>query len=475
MKWIILVILVLARFQAEAATLHVRNYSVTNSVPSANTGLTWTDCITNWTGLSGTWGRNTYYFSADEDWRTGASWRIDPADSGTNLIVIKFSTLADHGSSVGWQDAYATNGPAKADHWVMDTDNWRVIGGKGYHGSNDLDYVPYNVQFRKLDSVANDYMILLNNGNGPVTNGLLQQLEIFSENTKGQTNPPWQPGIEAIQFKGRHSWITLSNVYVHNESSGPMLWSSDNSTNYNLVLARNGIGQVTMNFVPNDHSELVEMDSSTNWAYQNFIFEDARSSAFVFFINPNTNGCFVGGQFRYTGFWNLGVEVSDSTFLIDGNPGPSDYINVAQCTFFNIPYGNLIGSSTGFLASNHCHRWNCVVVNCTRIDNAAFDNSKRWSSIDHDSYFGSGTQSEAGIENLASSPLNGILGGGIFDLRLSRDTAARDASQDATLPAGSLVDANGNAFTTSRGAFQFVSAPPPPVVVLPLNVRVVGH
>ena len=68
----------------------------------ANNGSDWNNAYSNLPG-SLTRGR-TYYIAGG----SYAAHTFADAESGTNQIVIKKATVADHGTSTGWQDSYAS-------------------------------------------------------------------------------------------------------------------------------------------------------------------------------------------------------------------------------------------------------------------------------------------------------------------------------------------------------------------------------
>src|SRR6059036_1896844 len=77
------------------------NHYVRSGATGTGTGADWTNAFT---ALPATLVRgDTYYIAAG----TYSGYTFNTPVSGTTLITVKAATIADHGTSVGWSDAFA--------------------------------------------------------------------------------------------------------------------------------------------------------------------------------------------------------------------------------------------------------------------------------------------------------------------------------------------------------------------------------
>ena len=110
----------LVALPAQAANHYVR----AGASGSAN-GADWTNAYTT---LPSTLTRGDTYYVADG---TYPGRTFNTATSGTSLITIKKATIADHGISTGWTDAYGDGQASFTSQLVFTTGYWLVDGQVG--------------------------------------------------------------------------------------------------------------------------------------------------------------------------------------------------------------------------------------------------------------------------------------------------------------------------------------------------------
>ncbi len=471
MRFLLFIAVLFCGLSAEAANHYIRSLSIGMG---NNTGVDWNNPITNWTGLSGTWtyGDTNYFLGGEyRPSRTGlGNWRMDATGATLKMSAMIIATKEDHGTDVGWSDSF-TNDVTHICNVSVDTDNWYIDGKVGQWFTNDTNYVAFRLKCHDTNinsGTLSDFFI-----NSNVTNVFIKHMEIYDDNVKGQTNPPYINGYVALYLRSPHDRINLDSVTIHDVAATGIQWDSPNATNRNVCIARTGIGQITMQYTNNEHSEPISMGGAngcTNVVWLNLELQDARSSAWIFFNKAATNTQFIGGSMRATGYWVPGVDVSATTAIFGGNDSAlTDFMKVQQMTFVNIPYAGRWGENTNFYGPNNLVE-NCLFYNVTNI----VDGTKMpYGSFGHkDNYYGlSGTYGEVGEQDLDTNPLSST--NAPVDLRLTFDTMIGDASI-YPLP---FQDIYGNAWTSSRGAIQFAGSPPPPPLtsILRLNVRIFGQ
>lgn len=111
-----LTLLLLTCLSLQAAS----NHYIRPAASGANNGTDWSNAYTTWPSTM-TRG-DTYYLAGGTISTTKA---FSDATSGTNLITIKRATVADHGTSTGWDNSYDAQPSIKGisfntDYWVFD-------------------------------------------------------------------------------------------------------------------------------------------------------------------------------------------------------------------------------------------------------------------------------------------------------------------------------------------------------------------
>ena len=114
-------VLICSALQAQAADRYVRQ-----GASGSGSGSDWSNAYTT---LPGNLTRGDTYYIADG---TYGGYSFDDANSGTTQITIKKATVANHGTSTGWSDAFGDGVAAFTGQINFATSNWvfdGVVGG----------------------------------------------------------------------------------------------------------------------------------------------------------------------------------------------------------------------------------------------------------------------------------------------------------------------------------------------------------
>lgn len=109
------------------------NHYIRQGATGNNTGTDWTNAYTS---LPSTLKRGDTYYIADGSY---GSYTFDDPIDGTKIITIKKATISDHGTDVGWSDAYGDSQAIFASPFNISTSYVTFDGVVGY-GS---DYTSY--------------------------------------------------------------------------------------------------------------------------------------------------------------------------------------------------------------------------------------------------------------------------------------------------------------------------------------------
>jgi hypothetical protein len=287
------------------------------------------------------------------------------ADSGTTKIVVKKATVADHGTSTGWSDSFASGQAifttVKIAINYCDFDG--VTGGGG-----GITTLKSGHGFR-ISNTADTILCMLSDKFGAANDRVdvhhvyIAHCEMDSLITPGNCE-----GINLSASGASYSNITIYNCYLHDIGDGPLLLQHTNTA---LVegcwIGRNGTN-------PDHHGVLVRTDFSDNLTFKNCWFEDGIGTGFlgaydgvgdnfqiygcVFCyspggIDPNAYAATGGGGAGTPGYGN-GVIYS-----LNNNTVGIDVRNwkIHHNTFVNLPTGNciyfFISASGGNVAYNN--------------------------------------------------------------------------------------------------------------------------
>lgn len=446
-----------------------------------NSGTDWTNCITNFTASAGTVIANTLYmFSQDcRSPAAGAFMRLD-----ANNVAFMDATVANHGTNAGWQDGFDTNGPAELDRIFMEHDNTFLIGQRGAYETNFPGYIPYHFRVHGVDTNAANAHIVIGEGGGQFyTNAVCDTLEIQSDNIPFTNTIPWGTSDYGINIRGVRPWGSnyFHNLWIHDVSGVCFQWQGVNSVIDHCTLARNGHARIVTGDT-SDHTEILfAADGCDGTIIRYCLIEDWRSTGGLVWGNLTNGIQFYGNIVRQSGYWkNNGFDPGDADGFFDlltSQTGPWQHVSIVGNTFANCSYGSRVAVqavSANLIIENN------LFYNCTNDALGGLSIGPRTGSsapnVDYNWYAlcGASPHRGDGITEAQEQdgPGNPFVSDTTGDLRLTAHTTPGDA----TVGAQYATDFFGNARTTwDRGGIEFTNASTPVVVVLPLNVRVLGH
>ncbi|MEK7635990.1 MAG: fibronectin type III domain-containing protein [Patescibacteria group bacterium] len=174
--------ILLAIFIFGAASVEAANWYVRQGATGSNNGTDWTNAYTS---LPPTLTRGDTYYIADGSY---SSYTFDDAESGSTYITIKKATVADHGTSTGWNDTYG-DGQAVMGSIMRFYSGYYVLDGNGTHtvpsnntndygfkissntSSNILGIVQFGAYGLKAQYITMKYVHVYNTTNGNIHNG----------------------------------------------------------------------------------------------------------------------------------------------------------------------------------------------------------------------------------------------------------------------------------------------------------------
>jgi hypothetical protein len=250
------------------STFYVRQ----GAAGSAN-GSDWTNAFPT---LPSTLQRGATYYIADG---TYSGYTFDDPTSGTTVIAIKKATLADHGTSTGWQNGYG-DGQAlftgalrfHTNDYLFDGQTRNPDWRSGYGFKVRPSFTP-----RRTDSSV--YLGV------PFTSGArnitLRHLEV--EGTGDRTDTYWDRGIYSTRDS---SDITIAQSYVHEQGNVPFLiLQTTRITIEHTLIARN---QSTATA----HGEgLAVRDGTHNFVFRYNVMEDIEGTAYIATPTSGHPGC----------------------------------------------------------------------------------------------------------------------------------------------------------------------------------------
>lgn len=159
--------------------------------------------------------RGDTYYIADGSY---ASRTLNTAVSGTTVIAIKKATVADHGTSTGWDDTYG-DGQAAFGVLTITTGYW-MIDGVFKNSSDWFDGTGYGFKFATASDAKG--IIITNNPN----NVILQYAYIVGD------NPPTESGIGPYAVimnqtdTGNSTGVQWRHLFVAGSSNNMVPWNS---------------------------------------------------------------------------------------------------------------------------------------------------------------------------------------------------------------------------------------------------------
>jgi hypothetical protein len=336
------------------------NYRYVNPAASAGgNGRTWKTTSTDGThalaALPATPTRGLTYWLADGSY---GSRTFSTADSGTTLIQIRKATIASHGTSDGWSDAYG-DGEAVFTKVTFTTGNWVWDGTKGGGPGS------WTTGFGFRIAQTNDHSLEFMPTSGSRTNVTCRHFSIIG--TRNQT-----AGADAIRIGNIEPYtvsnFTCSYYYLDQISLCPFLLApGTNNGATNLVFEYGYIG------VYGDLSNAIHSEIASIWAgannvtFRHNVFTYVYSTGGIIYDSQGS----AGGLFIYGNVWikRAGGATWDYPNGIIGSWGNGEVfsnVKVYNNSFIDITpasgSGSILGSS-GVLGAGNEFR-NNMIVNC---------------------------------------------------------------------------------------------------------------
>lgn len=402
------------------------NRYVRAGATGANNGTDWNNAYTQ---LPATLVRGDTYYIADG---TYPGYTFTTAASGTTFIYIKKATVADHGTDVGWQDAFG-DGQAVFGPMVHNAPNGGYIDMNGYS-----PHVPgghgFKIDFDKMQ-VAFDFV----RGGKEFKFRYIDFDGVASSGDVDFGGPPWTYTIKVLPWNGSSYDDTSGMLISHCKLHGSATHIQDNSGNANIVIEYSEFYDCRSIGV--DHGNIYWIGSSGGTFRYNKVY-NYNVEGLLFGLN-NSNWKVYGNIFYD------GVSVARGLELYGGrtHTGTKIYNN----TFINMPLASVRVEADATCSSVEIR--NNLSYNSGGI---ALENG------------GAGITVSANLTANASDFLNL----GAKDFHLARATAP-----GTVLPAPYNVDFDGRIRGEDGvwdvGAFEFVSVPPtnPVISVSPTTLN----
>lgn len=384
---------------------------------------------------------------------TPSSLRWTTAASGSTFINIYAATIASHGVETGWDNSFGVDSaPATFTDCriAFDTSYWRWDGQL-----RDTETTGHGFKVISDDTAL---FFLMAAGVDNTSNFIIRYTELDGEcrNCIASTAPGLD-GFRLVKSNGStNTDLTVEYNYVHRMSGRLVLianWSgSNNIFQYNYMTENRSTAS--------QHSEgLAGGGLTMTWRYNKMY--DVEGTGFLVCLNVASTGCVYtihSNVFGYTSGWT-GTGVGNG--LIDG-------INSLSCAgwqVFNntIDFGTPLANETLRMDRSDCTGANWDVRNnlwfCPSSETCRADHTGSGLTLNNNSYYkgnaGASMTFTAGTGDITSTS-DPFTAQASLNYHLSTNVANRSAS--ALDP---LADYDGVTFTTSGGAFQFVTGGTP--------------
>jgi hypothetical protein len=350
-----------------AARVLAANHYINAAATGAANGNSWTDA---WPAMPTTFVRGDTYYVADGNYGS-VSFRT--ANSGTTVITIKKATIADHGTSTGWQDSFG-DGTATFNGGIdFQTSNWVFDGVSRSSWTNGYGFKITH------DGLGVEYTT-------SVDNITVRYVEVQGHGPDGAQGWPKNCSFYSPYPSSRLTW---SYCYAHD--SGSMFWELVNVTDGLIEYCWSARNESTAE----QHSEGVYALNSTRFIFRNNVWVDVEGTGVIMMSGT---GCEAYGNLIY---WTTGVgDIGNgsiagwSSYSLSNSKFYNNTIIVAPSGGYS--YGiNFTGGGSGNVAYNNLFYCsvNRAVVGWTGVGT----HDRNW-------YYNVGSQSEANIFNGTGNP-----------------------------------------------------------------------
>lgn len=390
----------------------------------SGSGVDWTNA---YTALPSTLTRGDTYYIADG---TYAGYQFNDLESGTTLITIKKATVADHGTSTGWDNAYGDGVATFTGSLFFMTDDWvfdgQVGGGPGSWHSGHGFKVSGSIQINPSWNDVHTWEVGVDNGGDDTA---IRHVEI-----EGTLTPSTDDSISFANNTG----VTISHVWTRNGDNCP----------FNIFVSTNWVVEYSSNseFASSEehHAEIFFLYGKGGGEIRYNLFRWAESTGGIMVHNPDEAAVHIHGNVFYRASgetWSYGGDGLVGTWT---NRADLECHNlyVVNNTFINIPdnAAGPIGTTPG---SVRVWKNNYFYNSDTGLPNAAW-------TADYNHYQDSGSESESNGTTGTGDPFVDFAS---YDFRLESNTTA---GEDLGSTYG--TDMLGNTRTTwTRGAIEFQS------------------
>lgn len=376
----------------------------------------------------------------------------DTATSGTTTITIKKATIADHGAAGDWSDAYDTQavitsaGAAvtiNSRYWIWDGNS----EGTGFGATS------YGFKLVTTGTV-DDFKFCFGGRGNNITGTQLRYCELSAPAPNGSLGCLAFEEKTAI-FVGsvstglivEHNWIHGGLVCVCFSGNGPGGADQGDIFQYNNVEACAG----------QQHSEMIQLANTFDITIRYNVLRDLVDPSTAYIepqqngtSNPVPTGIYVYGNVFYAYAPGEGTENPSVLSMTAGEK--CDTVFIVNNTFYG-----LNGSNNGFSGSNDTGV--AFASGGVQSTNVTVKNNIWQSCIFAPGIGGTNVVAAANRLNTGTSASFTSAATGVFTL--TADTTGITARSTVASPLNAIVDPNGTTYSTSIGAYQFVSSSAP--------------
>lgn len=411
---------------------------------TSSTCLSWSDACDQATTAENLIARGeTIWIGGKSDGTDGVYsnvvWNV--ANSGTTLITVNKATVANHGTSTGWNNAYAT-GQAQFVNWEVHSNYWLFDGQTGGGpGSSTTWTTGFGFHFTQTSGNS----IEINPGSAASNHITIKHFEIIGNLTQGAV------AVKAVPVSGTVDSLTASYFYMNGIGNCPFLLVPVS----NFVVEYGYFGTYTGD--GSHHSELMSLwGGSTSGTFRYNIVTHIDSTGGIMYDNagnPSDSVDIYGNVFyRASGdnSWNGNNGVLGGWTGGNGEDLHNMHVYNNACISVDLDfYGTLPVRQSGNIAKNNLH------YNCSSVDFSVF------TTHDYNHFINSGgTHSEANGTTAASG--DPFVAFASLNFHLTANTAAGvTLSSPYTTDPDGVTRGSSGAWT--RGAYEYVStatAPP---------------
>lgn len=450
------------------------NHYILASASGAGTGTDWTNACTDFTGscAAASLARgDTYYVG------TGAyaARTFAVTASGTSVITIKGATVADHGTSTGWSNAFSVasaDGGSQAVFTapiLFQTSYWVFNGSVGGQVASATPY-GFRIKVGNCSSPASNYSLGLN-GN-PSTNFTIAHIAVVQCGASfGGAQSAFAFGAAAQEISN----TTVQYVYAVNANGCfDMTNFHDSTVEYWICDAGWGSSAEHGDVIDESASSAAQTQNDT-WRYGLVINMTPTSQTGVFVALGGAYVCPINGWKIYGNvFWN--TAGGNGTIGAGG-----DTIVICNSLIYN---NTIVDNGPAFFRQCDTGAASCSSATGNVVENNLFCNSNPEISAftggaiteDYNSYSNStGTPNSEPHGQVASFGCANLFtnyAGGVFTPLQAAGSGTNQINAGLALGSPYDVDPDGltrNASDWMRGAFEFASASPPAIMNPPLG------